>query len=146
MAKRVFDIDEFVENPTHDQLFDIRKADWATIAKQYNISFTTTMRKEQLKNVVIESLVEEGILTEEALQTMTPIGLPPPENTDPVTPKTQTSVVMLNEDKLFELEKLKLQYQLQLEMEREKQQLEKEKTAVRERKTPTSFRSSNQTS
>ena len=92
-----------MENLTHDQ------TDWAALAKHYDIQIATAMRQEQLKNVVVESLVEEGILPEVALQTLTPVGFPPLRVTSElINPATQTTPTVLDADKLFELEKLKL--------------------------------------
>ncbi len=39
-----FCLDDFVENPTHRQLTNIRKVAWVSIAKHYEIPITTSMR------------------------------------------------------------------------------------------------------
>lgn len=129
MSNPQFSLDDFVENPTHRQLTNIRKVDWVTIANHYEIQITTSMRKEQLKNVVVESLVQQGVLEEQALFALTPAGFPDPGETSPL-PKTPT--VALDAEKLFELEKLRLEMEksvrlAEVEKERERQQLEVDK-------------------
>ena len=111
MATRQFDLEEFVTNPTHEELINIRKVDWVEIAKHYNIGYTTTMRKEELKNVVVENLVDQQILPEIALQTLTPAGLPPEEGTPETSPSPLPTgvTVVLDADRLYELEKIKLE-------------------------------------
>lgn len=75
MANRPFSVEEVVENPTHDQLHNICKVDWADVAKHYNIPITTSLRKMQLENVVVESLVDREILPEVGIKSLTPVGL-----------------------------------------------------------------------
>lgn len=128
MASPQFSLDDFVENPTHGQLINIRKVDWAAIAHHYEIPVTTSMRKEQLKNVVVESLVQQGILDEQALSALTPAGFPDTGDISPSPQSPQTPTVMLDADKLFELEKLRLN--MQLEKERLTMQLERERLTM----------------
>lgn len=96
MATPQFSLDDFVENPTHKQLTNIRKVDWVAIANHYGIPITTSMRKEQLKNVVVESLVQQGVLEEEALFALTPVGFPAPVEASPLP---QTPTVTLDAEK-----------------------------------------------
>lgn len=114
----VFDLEGFVENPNHQHLIIIRKVDWASIAHHYGIPITTTLRKEQLKNVVVEALVDSGILSEEAIQTLTPAGFPPQQPRQEIVLPTQAAgpVVTLDAEKLFELERIKLQMQADKEL------------------------------
>ena len=139
MATRQFNVEEFAHNPTHEQLLDIRKVDWVTLANYYGISYASTLRKEQLKNVVVESLVDQKILPEIALQVLTPVGLNPDKNGQDSVPsdiRTTPTATMLDMDKQFELEKLKLQYTMemnkeiqlaQIQAEQQRQQLEVDK-------------------
>ncbi|KAK3889008.1 hypothetical protein Pcinc_006978 [Petrolisthes cinctipes] len=83
------------------------------------------MRKEVMKNLIIEKLVEAQILPEEAVCALTPAGFPltSPE-ASPVQNSKPTSKEMSLEN-LFELEKLKLEYKLRMvEAEREERQLQ----------------------
>ncbi|KAK3882644.1 hypothetical protein Pcinc_012980 [Petrolisthes cinctipes] len=86
------------------------------------------MRKEVMKNIIIEKLVEAQILPEEAVCALTPAGFPltSPE-ASPVQNSKPTSKEMSLEN-LFELEKLKLEYKLRMvEAEREERQLQIQK-------------------
>lgn len=97
------------------------------------------MRREPLKTVVVEALVESDILSEEANLTLTPTFLPPQQPSPEIgLPTTQAAgtVVTLDADELFKLENIKLQMQIQankevkqyeMQNEREKQQLEVDK-------------------
>ena len=125
MANRSFDLEEFVDNPHHDLLLDIRKTDWVSLAKHYEIRITTTMRKEEIKNVVVESLIEQGVLPDIALQNLTQAGLAPtqdiPEVVTPARQAQPTAAAVLDADRLFELEKRRLQYAMEVDKERERQ-------------------------
>lgn len=89
-----------MENLTLEQLTNIRKVHWAFIAKHYGIQITSAMRKEHLKNVIVESFVEQGVLSEEALPAL------PPEITE-TSPLTYTAATMVDVEKLFELKNTK---------------------------------------
>lgn len=73
MASPVLSLDEFVENPTTEQLMNISFVDWTSIANHYQMSIYLWEIKKK-KNVVVEVLVEQGVLEEYAL---TPAGFPP---------------------------------------------------------------------
>lgn len=124
MESSRFSLDDFVDDPSHDKLVDIRKVDWCLIARHYDIATTTSMRKEQLKNVVVEALVEQGVLQEEAVSALTPAGLPPRDKTPPQGYSMATN---LDAAQLFELEKLRLQSETQIKLvEAESRRLEAE--------------------
>ena len=98
-----------MENPFYEQLVDIRKVDWSSIAHHYGIPVTTSMCKEPIKNLIVESL-ESQIMPEAALQALTPVGFP--HESDIGEQTTHSPVVGATAlEKLFELEKLKIQYQ-----------------------------------
>lgn len=116
MASRPLNLEGFVENPNYQDLVNIRKADWVAVANYYDIPITTSMRKEKLKNVVVEALIDGGLLHEKAIQALTPAGLPlQQDNPDAVFSTTQTEGIALefDQEKLFELEKIKLQAEVQ---------------------------------
>lgn len=69
------------------------------------------MKKEQLKNVVVEHLVDETALPEVAHQTLTPVSLLPDNDSPekiPSGPQTSLAAAVLAADRLFELEKPKI--------------------------------------
>lgn len=68
MATSHFNLKSFVENPNYQHLVNMRKVDWASITNHYDILITTSVRKEQLKNVTVEALVEAKILDEEVFK------------------------------------------------------------------------------
>ena len=70
MASSTFNIHDFCNAPSLEQLktHNPKKDDWKAIAKHFNVPITTQMTKEILKNVVIESLVNNNILEEEAIE------------------------------------------------------------------------------
>lgn len=101
------------------------------------------MTKEVIKNVVVEALVESGVVEASALEEMTPAGFRPrspctelsERQGDPQPYETRSSVNVVESENpgaanQLEIERLKLEYQfkmkqMELEVEREKLQLEK---------------------
>lgn len=67
MATRSLDLEEFIKNPSHNQLHNIRKVDWTDIVERYDVPITTSLLKEELKNVVVESVVDSRVLPNVAL-------------------------------------------------------------------------------
>ncbi|XP_071346525.1 uncharacterized protein [Trachinotus anak] len=57
-----FVLDEFVANPTWSQLDHCRKADLLAIADFYGIPVSTSLRKSDLKTVLLNGLTSKGIL------------------------------------------------------------------------------------
>ena len=117
MAARPFNLEEFSLNPDHEQLVNIKKTDWVQLARHYNVEYNTSMRKEELKNVVVEYLVDQQILPEIALRVLTPAGLPPDHNSPDKAPSLQMGIspAALDADKIYELEKMKLKCLLEIE-------------------------------
>lgn len=130
MATFQFSLGEFMENPTFEEITNICKVNWASIAKHNETQITSSMRKEQLKNVVVESLVERGVLQAEAPPVLTPADFPLQHEITETSPLTYTTATTLDAEKLFELEKFKLQFSIQVEIE-EKQALGKEKHVLK---------------
>lgn len=124
MAQTQFDLCQFTYNPTHDRLLNLKKDDWKKIAIHYNITFTSHMTKEVLKNVAIEELVNMDILPEVALETLTPIGFPNLPREEAIRSKVQTRssrTAMVNDS--WELGRLKLEYKFKMtELDREKEE------------------------
>ncbi|XP_076061605.1 uncharacterized protein LOC143037351 [Oratosquilla oratoria] len=64
-----FNIETFIKNPSVDQLeYDLKMDDWRLLAQTYQINAPTRLRKDELKRVVIESLVDLLILDADAFQ------------------------------------------------------------------------------
>ncbi|KAG7172050.1 hypothetical protein Hamer_G001026 [Homarus americanus] len=71
-----FDITDFIANPTVDKLegADLRKADWKTIADHFEIPISRSLRKDRLKEVVIQGLISSELLSDEAVRLITSPG------------------------------------------------------------------------
>lgn len=67
VSMAAFDLSEFVSDPSLNQLETCRKDDLFAIADHYGISVSTSLLKCDLKAVVVEGLISEGVF-----------GLPPP--------------------------------------------------------------------
>ena len=67
-----FDLEAFVREPTVEVLVHIRKQDWINIATFYEIPYNPRARKEVIKNVVIERLVNLEVLSADAIDALTP--------------------------------------------------------------------------
>ena len=67
-----FDLEAFVREPTVEVLTHIRKQDWINIASFYEISYNPRVRKEVIKNVVVEGLVNLEVLSADAKEALTP--------------------------------------------------------------------------
>ena len=64
----VFSIEEFVAHPTLSQIDGCRKDDLCTIAEYYGISVSRSLIKKKLKAVLLQGLVERGILASQVLE------------------------------------------------------------------------------
>ncbi|KAK4302918.1 hypothetical protein Pmani_025035 [Petrolisthes manimaculis] len=110
------------------------------------------MTKEVIKNVVVEALVESGVVEASAMEELTPAGFRPRSSSveQLVYPhdqsrETQDSVNLIEHENpgavnQLELETMKLEYQLktrqmELEVEKEKLQVEREVERENERET-----------
>ena len=67
-----FSVKEFCNNPSVDKLTNkvIRKDEWIGIAVYFEIGVSSTMKKEMLRNKVVEELVQQGILEEGAVSSI----------------------------------------------------------------------------
>ncbi|MPD03036.1 hypothetical protein E2C01_098651 [Portunus trituberculatus] len=75
MASAQFNVEDFCADPSLEQLKDvnIKKDQWKTIAKHFDVPITSQMTKEIIKNVVVEHLVQEGQLLGNAIKELTPM-------------------------------------------------------------------------
>lgn len=115
-----FDLEQFVVQPTYEQLINIRKTEWRAIADHFNISVPSQATKEVIKNVVIEELVNQDILPREAEYTLIPIGFSPAPDRPGVVPPPVShppDEVSAGSDALawerLKLERLRLEYEHQ---------------------------------
>ena len=60
-------VEEFLDCPSQSLIQKCRRTDLIEIAKHYNLSFPSGIRKQELRNILVEFLVDENILPEEAL-------------------------------------------------------------------------------
>ena len=58
-----FDLALFVADPTVDQLDKLKKRDLRDVAEHYGISFASSLRKAELKGVILKALVDAGVLS-----------------------------------------------------------------------------------
>ena len=108
----VLNIHDFCNAPSLEQLKarDLRKEDWKSIAKHLEVPITTQITKNVLKNVVIEYLVNNNALEEEAIEHLTPMS----------TSRVAKALSSLSDsdsssNSQLELERLKLEYQLNMQ-------------------------------
>ena len=106
-----FSLDKFVANPSvaYLQSCQMKKSDWFDIATQYGITFAKSWRKSQVKNAVLNSLVETDVLPEEAFD------------------------LCDSESSHLALKQLELRYALEKEERERKERIEREERERRER-------------
>ena len=59
-------VDSFVDDPSIEGLDAMKREELINVAKHYKLSYKTSMRKQEIKNIVLESLVGEHVLPLEA--------------------------------------------------------------------------------
>ena len=63
-----FNLESFVDTPTQEQLNLAKKSDLLDLARHYDVKeIKSSMRKQQIKNILVKYLVDEEILEESAL-------------------------------------------------------------------------------
>ncbi|KAG0724737.1 hypothetical protein GWK47_040003 [Chionoecetes opilio] len=67
-----FDLEAFSHDPKVEALTNLRKQDWISVASNYKIPFNPRARKEVIKNVVVEGLVNLEVLPPDAIDALTP--------------------------------------------------------------------------
>ena len=70
-----FDVKEFCKEPSLDKLVnqDISKDQWKFIALHFDIEYVSSSNKEQIKNIVIETLASKDLLPDIAIDELTPM-------------------------------------------------------------------------
>ena len=63
-----FELHTFVASPTIGELNSLKKSEIVQVAKHFRIEFTTKMRKDEIKKLVAEYLVDENIVSEGDLE------------------------------------------------------------------------------
>ncbi|VDH93952.1 Hypothetical predicted protein [Mytilus galloprovincialis] len=97
-----FDAGKFLKTPDLESFDNLKKEELVLLAKQLKLVFKVSMRKQIIKNLVIEKLVDAEILGEEALELKV-------ENVD-----------------AFKLKQLELEHELRLKELEMKERLEME--------------------
>ena len=64
----VFKASEFMNSPDVDEFDNLKKDDLVLLAKHLNVEFKVSMRKQTIKNLLIDKLIELDIFGEDALQ------------------------------------------------------------------------------
>ena len=111
-------LDSFVDDPSVEGLDAMKREELINLAKHYKLSYKTSMRKQEIKNIVIEGLVDEHVLPYDALDCIM-------ETSDAYKLKK------LELDHELQKEKVRMQQEHDFELQKEKirmeQVLEKEK-------------------
>ena len=63
-----FELHTFVASRTIGKLNSLKKSEIVQVAKHFKIEFTTKMRKDEIKKLVAEYLVDENIVSEGDLE------------------------------------------------------------------------------
>ncbi|CAC5397901.1 unnamed protein product [Mytilus coruscus] len=115
-----FDAGKFLKTPDLEGFDNLKKEELVLLAKHLKLDFRVSMRKQIIKNLVIDKLVDAEIFGEEALELKV-------ENVDAFKLK---QLELEHELKLKQLEKEKEERQAELEM---KERLEMEKMKEKEK-------------
>ena len=62
-----FNLEEFIESPTVEEINILRKTDLLTIAQHYKLGATSAMTKGQVKQMVMQYFVDEEIFPESTM-------------------------------------------------------------------------------
>jgi hypothetical protein len=105
-----FNVEEFLQSPSWEEIDKLKKNELLEIATYFKAGAMPSMRKQEIKNVVIQTLVDEEALEESALQ----------------------HIVHADKSEAFKLKELELKYQLQEKLELEKMKIQYEETMKQE--------------
>ena len=61
-------LETFVKTPSVELLDSFKREELISLAKHYKISYKVSMRKQEIKNLVIEGLVDKEIFSYDALE------------------------------------------------------------------------------
>ena len=64
----VFEASKFLQTPDLDEFEKLKKEDLVLLAKHLQIDFKVSMRKQTIKNLIIDNLVDDETFGEEALE------------------------------------------------------------------------------
>jgi len=68
----MFSVESFVANPSAEVLVGLTKAQWSELAAHYCIPFRSSLRKDEIRTLVTEYLLEHKVLSEEDLEPLCP--------------------------------------------------------------------------
>jgi len=60
-----FSIESFVDSPKLSTLVPLKKADLSALAQHYKLEITSTMKKSDIRKMLVEHLAEEEIVSAE---------------------------------------------------------------------------------
>ena len=60
-----FSIESFVDSPKSSTLVPLKKADLSALAQHYKLEITSTMKKNGIRKLLVEHLVEEEIISDD---------------------------------------------------------------------------------
>ena len=71
-----FDIEKFAKSPTQEQFILAKKPDLLKIAEKFGLSdIKTSMRKQEVINILVQYFIEEDVFTDEAESLIKPVGV-----------------------------------------------------------------------
>ena len=59
-----FSVESFVDSPKLSTLVPLKKADLSALAPHYKLEITSTMKKSDIRKLLVEHLVEEEIVSD----------------------------------------------------------------------------------
>ena len=68
----MFNLEEFVASPSVEKLTNLTKNEWIQLATHYNLDPRANSNKTQLRDLVLEHVIDEGILDEGEISTVFP--------------------------------------------------------------------------
>ena len=68
----MFNLEEFVASPSVEKLTNLTKNEWIQLATHYNLDPRANSDKTQLRDLVLEHVIDEGILDEGEISTVFP--------------------------------------------------------------------------
>lgn len=69
----MFDLDDFIASPSASALVDATKAQWTALASHYKLPITSSMRKSEIRESVVDHLVLNGVIAREDFGSVFPV-------------------------------------------------------------------------
>jgi hypothetical protein len=131
------ELQEFLKNPSWEEFDKLRKPVLVELAQHYHLKFSSKMRKQEIKNLLIDALVEEEIFDQSLLQHKIVLEIPRTFDSNFEIKKLEMEMEMKKleieerkREKEFEFEERKREKEFEeREREREFEDREKERQA-----------------